>query len=93
MKKSMTMQPSPKIIFGCGSINQLAGELEAYKINKVAIVTDRGLKSTGIVEMVTDICHKHDVAFSLFDNIEPDPPIKNAIQAAAFSCLSSLQVV
>jgi len=62
-----------KIVFGCGAVNSIAEIASDFSINRVLIVTDKGIVRAGLVEKVTDNLQKASVEYALFDGVSPNP--------------------
>ncbi|NLX86037.1 MAG: iron-containing alcohol dehydrogenase, partial [Clostridiales bacterium] len=70
-----------RIKFGPGTVNQLAGELEALKAAKVLLVTDRGIVKAGLLDKVTRVL-KNKVELTVYDGVEANPKDRNVEEAA-----------
>ncbi len=70
-----------RIKFGPGTVNQLAGELEALKAAKVLLVTDRGIVKAGLLDKVTRVL-KDKVELTVYDGVEANPKDRNVEEAA-----------
>ncbi|MBC8230589.1 iron-containing alcohol dehydrogenase [bacterium] len=62
-----------KIIFGCGAVNSIPEIVSGFSINRVLIVTDKGIVKAGLVEKVTDNLQKSGLEHALFDGVSPNP--------------------
>jgi len=62
-----------KIIFGCGAVNSIPELVSGFSINRVLIVTDKGIVKAGLVEKVTDNLQKAGLEHALFDGVSPNP--------------------
>jgi alcohol dehydrogenase class IV len=70
---SFAFRAPTKIVFGPDAVAQLADELAGLGADKALVVTDPGLVRAGLLERVTNVLREHDVAFEVFDQIEPNP--------------------
>lgn len=61
--------------FGKGSISKLSDEIITRKFKKALIVTDKGLIAAGLVDKVTTILDKNNLAYEIFDETVPNPTI------------------
>jgi alcohol dehydrogenase len=68
-----------RIVFGCGSLVSLGDEIKRLKAGKVLVVTDPGIKSTGIVESVSGVLERARLNYQVFAEVEPDPRIEVAL--------------
>src|SRR2546428_4298738 len=65
-----------KILFGFGSLEGLAGEVEGLGGRKALLVTDKVMGKTGIVSKVSS--HLDGLTYDIFDEVEPEPRIEVA---------------
>ena len=63
--------------FGKGSREELAGEIKKRKFSKVFLVSDKALVEAGVTAKVEEILSKSGIAYNLYDEIKPNPTIKN----------------
>ncbi|EDP99639.1 iron-containing alcohol dehydrogenase [Shewanella benthica KT99] len=70
----------PMSMMGPDAIKQLGSELKARNFNKALIVTDKALVDIKLVDRLTDELSAHDIAFSIFDGVKPNPTEKNIEQ-------------
>ncbi len=62
-----------KIVFGCGAVNSISEIVSDFSVNRVLIVTDKGIVKAGLVEKVTDNLRKANVECVQFDGVTPNP--------------------
>lgn len=74
--------PTPRLIIGPGSINQLPEEIGRLNGKRVVLVTDPGLVQSGIVFRVEEALIKVGLSVHRFDDVEPDPRYETAVYAA-----------
>lgn len=67
-----------KIVLGAGALARLPAQVERLKMRRPLIVTDQGVVKAGIAEKVFEVLRKADVAFEVFDKVEPNPTEKDA---------------
>lgn len=77
---STTFYMPPMSMMGRDAIKQLGSELKARNFNKALIVTDKALVDIKLVDRLTDELSAHDIAFSIFDGVKPNPTEKNIEQ-------------
>ena len=70
-----------KIIFGCGCIETLSGQLLELGVSRPLIVTDPGVSSSGVLDKVLAALPKN-FAFKVFDKVEANPKDKNVTAGA-----------
>jgi alcohol dehydrogenase len=68
-----------RVVFGTGSIEALADEIRRVKGTKVLVVTDPGIKSAGLVDIVTGVLERAKLPHKVFAEVEPDPRIEVAL--------------
>ena len=68
-----------RVVFGYGSIEKLADEVKRVKGTKVLVVTDPGIKAAGLVELVTGVLARANLAHKVFAEVEPDPRVEVAL--------------
>ena len=68
---------------GRGTIGNVPQIVNEQQVKKAQIVTDRGLVQAGVVAHVTEILDKAHIAYSIYDGVEPNPPIRNVEECAA----------
>lgn len=73
-----------KIIFGRGSIDQIAGEAKKFG-DKGLIVTDKGMIKTGLVKKVTDQLDQEHMDYLIWSDIVPNPRDVDIEKGAAFA--------
>lgn len=71
-----------KIVFGTGSINELAREITELHGSKILVVTDPGVVKAGIDLTIQDTLTRAGFKSEVFAGVEPDPSIATAAKAA-----------
>jgi alcohol dehydrogenase class IV len=82
MNRITMFQTTPRIVFGAGAVERLAGEAKRLSPNRILIVTDPGIVQAGIAERIESILENAGLKISRFDKVEPDPKIEIALDAA-----------
>ncbi len=72
-----------RLIMGRGTIGNIPQIVNEKQVKKAQIVTDRGLVQAGVVARVTEILDESHIAYSIYDEVEPNPPIRNVEACAA----------
>lgn len=80
---STTFYMPPMSMMGPDAIKQLGSELKARNFTKALIVTDKALVDIQLVDRLTDELTAHDIAFSIFDGVKPNPTETNIEQGLA----------
>lgn len=65
--------------FGKGAREELAGEIQKRGFKKVFLVSDKSLVEAGVTAKVEEILNKANIPYDLYDEIKPNPTIKNVI--------------
>ncbi len=65
--------------FGKGAREELAGEIQKREFKKVFLVSDKSLVEAGVTAKVEEILNKANIPYDLYDEIKPNPTIKNVI--------------
>ncbi len=63
--------------FGKGAREELAGEIQKRGFKKVFLVSDKSLIEAGVTAKVEEVLNKANVPYDLYDEIKPNPTIKN----------------
>ena len=63
--------------FGKGAREELAGEIQKRGFKKVFLVSDKSLVEAGVTAKVEKILNKANISYDLYDEIKPNPTIKN----------------
>jgi alcohol dehydrogenase class IV len=75
IKTHVFLSPN-RILFGIDAVKGVAAEVKQLGGKKVLIVTDPGLIEAGLVEVIKGPLDSEGIAFSLFDQVEPEPPAR-----------------
>ena len=73
------------LVCGIGAIDELPSRLKSLGVTKALIVTDPGLLSTGIVAQACDSLAASDMPFTIYSDVQADPPEAVVLSAAAFA--------
>lgn len=76
-------QTVPKILFGCGAVEQLGEMARALGATRVAVVTDPGIVQAGVHEPVVGALTSAGMEPRVFGKVEPDPKIEIVEQCRA----------
>ncbi|MFW6140974.1 MAG: iron-containing alcohol dehydrogenase [Candidatus Saliniplasma sp.] len=66
--------------FGVGKIEILAEKLEEMDIEKLLIVTDRGIEKAGILDKIED--NLIDIDYKIYEDVEPNPKDFHVVKGA-----------
>lgn len=70
-----------KLITGSGAINFLGDELKKDDYNNLLIVTDKGIKNSGILEEVESIIKPLGLETLVYDEVQPNPSVSATNEA------------
>ena len=79
MVKVQSFETVRRVVFGYGAVESLPDEIKRVKGTKVLVVTDPGIKSAGIVDIVTGVLDRAKVACKVFAEVESDPRVEVAL--------------
>lgn len=65
--------------FGKGAREELVGEIQKRGFKKVFLVSDKSLVEAGVTAKVEEVLNKAGVPYVLYDEIKPNPTIKNVL--------------
>lgn len=68
---------------GAGAIKEIPGEIKRRGYSKALVCSDPDLVGFGVTAKVTDVLDAEDVAWSLYDQIKPNPTIQNVKDGVA----------
>ncbi|MEO2020443.1 MAG: iron-containing alcohol dehydrogenase [Pirellulaceae bacterium] len=74
---------SGQLVFGPGSIEQLAEFAARRQLKRILVVTDRRLQEAGVVSVLEEQLAKAPLEFSIFDGGIAEPSLETASQALA----------
>ena len=78
---------------GQGAIKEIPGEIQRRGYQKVFVCSDPDLVKFGVTKKVTDLLDEAGIAWSLYDEVKPNPTIQNvqdgveAFKAAEADCI------
>ncbi|MBT9165453.1 MAG: 1,3-propanediol dehydrogenase [Chloroflexi bacterium] len=76
-QKTFTLLEQPaRIIFGIGAADILGDELRHRKLNKALIVTDEGVRKSGVIGVIEKSLEKAGVAVEIFDEVRPNSGVQ-----------------
>lgn len=67
----------PKLFEGSGSVLKLPQFIKEKNINKVLVVTDKGLMNLKLLDPLFDELTKNDIEYFVYDGVQPNPTIPN----------------
>ena len=64
-------------LIGPGAVQEIGTEVKNLGLKKILVVTDKVLRSLGVVKKVTDVLDAASVSYVIFDDVKPNPTTKN----------------
>lgn len=64
---------SGRIKFSFGISRRVGEELKARNLNRVLVVTDKHLRTIGLVDLICSSLKSNHISFEVFDKVEPNP--------------------
>jgi alcohol dehydrogenase class IV len=87
------LAPIPRITAGIGAREKIGALIAAEGKPHALLVADPGLKATGLIEEITVQLRKAGASFTLFDEFQSDPTVKQADAAAEIARREKASVV
>jgi len=72
--KAFTFQAPPNILFEAGASSKLAETVASYGVERVLLVTDKGVRNAGLTKGAEASLAKSGCTLTVFDEVEADPP-------------------
>src|SRR5699024_3026806 len=66
---------STKITFGVNSVYELPKKIKSLKGSKVLLVTDQGIKDSGILDNISDILNDSTLKYEVYTEVDREPDI------------------
>ena len=67
----------PELLKGAGSVKQLPSLVKAKDVNRVLVVTDKGLMGLHLLDGLFDALKEAGVFYTVYDGVQPNPTIDN----------------
>ncbi len=71
------------VVFGNGALAKLGDHAHRLGKKHALVVCDAGVRKAGLVDRVTDVLKKANVAFTVFDGVDPNPIESNVFAGVA----------
>ncbi|NWF53625.1 MAG: iron-containing alcohol dehydrogenase [Syntrophaceae bacterium] len=72
-----------RLVSGFGSLENLGAEIRRLKGTKALVISDPGIKATGLLDPLIRVLDRTKLSYSLFAEVEPDPQIEVALASHA----------
>ena len=93
MRKTFSFTGAKKIIFGNGSLLTLAGHVKELNAQNPLVVIDKNLAKTDLLEKVANVLIPAGIKFTVYDKVEPEPPIELADEGAKIAVKNKCDIV
>lgn len=81
--KNTVFLADTKLVTGTGAVVFLADDLIEDGHKNILIITDKGIKNSGILDRVTEVIDKTDVKVAeIYDEVKPNPSVTSANETA-----------
>jgi alcohol dehydrogenase YqhD (iron-dependent ADH family) len=71
--KSFEFQLPTRVLFRVNQVDSLGEEVKALGVQRLLLVTDRGVVDAGLRERVTRVLEAADLDYTIFDAVEANP--------------------
>jgi len=79
--------------FGRGSRSKLTEEIKSRGYTKILLVTDRTLVESKVATLVTEELDKAEITYFKFDNIKPNPTVKNVQNGLMIAQINNVDAI
>lgn len=79
---SFSFELPTQIEYGIGSVERLAEIVKALNAKRLLVVTDTGIRNSGLLERISTLLDAGKLAHQIFDNVEPNPKDYNVAEGA-----------
>jgi alcohol dehydrogenase len=93
MRKTFSFTGAKKIIFGNGSILTLTGHIKELHAQNPLLVIDKNLAKTDLLEKIANVLIPGGIKFTVYDKVEPEPPIEMADEGAKIAVKNKCDIV
>ena len=77
---SFSFELPTKIVYGVGVTKRLVDVIKDEKWKRLVLVSDEGVVRSGLLQQVYDLLEAHQLKWTLFDRVEPNPKDYNVQQ-------------
>jgi len=79
---SFSFELPTKIEYGIGAVERLAEIIKALNAESLLVVTDKGIRNSGLLERISNLLDANKLTHNIFDNVEPNPKDYNVQEGA-----------
>lgn len=91
--KTFSFTGAGKIVFGRGAFETLGDQIKDIKCSRPLVVLDRNLSALGWREKVGRVLENAGIGFSVFDQVDAEPPLESADEGAALALKDGCDLV
>ncbi len=84
---------APQLLKGAGCVKQLPKLIKSKGINKVLVVTDKGLMGLHLLDGMFDALKAENIDYVVYDDVHPNPTIDNVEDARALYLGNECQAI
>jgi alcohol dehydrogenase len=93
MRKTFSFTGAKKIIFGNCSILTLTSHIKEFHAQNPLLVIDKNLAKTDLLEKIANVLIPGGIKFTVYDKVEPEPPIELADEGAKIAVKNKSDIV
>ncbi len=71
--KILAERPIPILHIGAGKLRSFDSMLSSMGVSNLYIVTDKAIRSLGLLDPLLELLQKNDIGYTIFDDVIPDP--------------------
>ncbi|MDZ4164233.1 MAG: iron-containing alcohol dehydrogenase [Smithellaceae bacterium] len=91
--KTFSFTGAKKIVFGQGTFETMGDQIKELKGSRPLVVLDRNLSALGWREKVGRVLENAGLEFSVFDQVDAEPPLESADEGAALALKDGCDLV
>ncbi|WP_156819538.1 hydroxyacid-oxoacid transhydrogenase [Pseudonocardia sp. HH130630-07] len=76
---------APPLKFGAGAVDEIGFEMTAYGSTRVLVVTDRGVRRTGVADRIAESLHAAGITAEVFDDVHVEPTDDSLVKATEYA--------
>jgi len=93
MQKTFSFTGARKIVFGCGSLSGLVGQIRDMRAKKPFIAMDGNLAKLGMRDKIMELFDRESMKAVLYDRVLPEPPLEQADEGAKLALKGKCDIV
>jgi alcohol dehydrogenase len=93
MQKTFSFTGARKIVFGCGSLSGLVGQIRDMRARKPFIAMDGNLAKLGMRDKIMELFDREGMKAVLYDRVLPEPPLEQADEGAKLALKGKCDIV